>query len=513
MLFSVRIKRLFSAFLAAAAALSATASDTDSLFYSATAIGGGASREFNPYMLGSWNYGRTVAANNALLDLSVIKPLDLGRRFSWSAGVEALGGYASKADYRIWDADAKAYTVSRQGPPAAWLQQLYASVKFRGVFLTAGLKEEHSPLVDERLSSGDLVHSNNARPVAQVRVGFVDFQNIPFTRGWAQIEGVLAYGRMCQGKYLENRFNRYNGIINTGSLYTYKRIYFRSKPTEPLVVTIGMQSGGLFGGTTSTYAYGVKTQEIKYSRGIKAFWNMLFPTNGNDGTYYEGSSLGSWDFRASYRFRGGHTLTGYFQWLWEDGSSMAKRNKSDGLWGIRYTREDGRRHLLEGAVAEYIDFRDQSGPLHYAPGDWNADIPTVATGGDNYYNNDTQNSWAHFGMSMGTPFVLSPVYNLDGSLQFKHTRSRGFHAAACGSLSQTVGWKAAVWYAVAWGVGRFHYPHPLHNTSAMFKADYRADALLRGLSASAALAFDAGSLRGNNWGALFTITYSGSLVF
>lgn len=487
----------------------------DSLSYSATVYGGFASKAFNPYMLGSWNYGKLVYGDNAMLDLRADKAFDMGQRWSWSAGVEAIGGYSSKADYSIWNADTEQYDISRQGTSAIHLQQLYAAVKYRSVFLSAGLKEEHSRLVDETLSSGDLVHSNNARPVAQVRIGFIDFQDIPFTRGWVQIVGALAYGKFSQDSYLEERFNRYNGHISTGTLYTYKNIYFRSNPSKALNVMIGVQSGSIFGGSTTWYSGGVKTDEQKYPRGLKAFWQMLIPSKGNDGqNYVQGSSLGSWDFRASYRWGSGHRLTGYFQWLWEDGSSMGRRNKWDGLWGIEYSREDGKRHTVEAAVLEYIDLRDQSGPMHYAPADWdNGDISSEATGGDDYYNNEMLNAWANYGMAMGSPFVLSPVYNTDGSLMFEHTRSRGFHAAARGSLSDKVGWKAAVSYAVAWGKGRFHIPHPLHNTSAMVSANYDAKSLLPGLSASAAVAFDAGQLRGNNWGALFTISYKGSLTF
>ena len=76
----------------------------------------------------------------------------------------------------------------------------------------------------------------------------------------------------------------------------------------------------------------------------------------------------------------------------------------------------------------FIDFRDQSGPIHWAPGDHpGTDMTGEATGGDDYYNNSGMNAYMHFGMSMGTPFIPSPIYNTDGYPQFVRTRANDLH--------------------------------------------------------------------------------------
>lgn len=481
----------------------------DSLRYGAEFIGSGATKDFAPYMLGSWSHGKTVMGGNALVDVSIVKDFNMGRRFSWEAGAELVTGYTSRAPYAHYDAKAGAWLSTDRGPAAGWIQQLWGAVKYRGVFLSAGMRDHDSEIVDDTLSSGDLIQSNNARAIPEVRIGFIDFQNIPFTRGWAQIKGCISYGKMADSDYLENRYNYWNNHINTGALYTYKNIYFRSKPTERFVAMIGIQCAGTFGGTSSWYSHGKQTHSQKNKETLRAFWDMFIPSLGNGDGYVEGSHLGTWEFRGTYRLGGGHSVMGYFEWLWEDGSSMGKRNKWDGLWGIEYRREG--RHFLEGAVAEYIDFRDQSGPIHWAPGDApGTTITTEATGGDDYYNNTTMNAFANYGMSIGSPFVVSPVYNTDGFIQYKYTRSRGFHFAARGSLSSTLRWRAMVSHASAWGSGRFFYPKALKNTSAMLECRYDAARLLKGLSASAALAFDAGRLRGNNFGGTITVTYTGN---
>lgn len=507
--------KLIAAALTAALGIAAPAVRAempDSIGYTVGVIGGGANHAFNPYLLGANNFGRTPMGGTALLDVAAHKTMDLSSRFSWEAGVEALTGYSRKADYMKYAPDGQ-WTSRGAGPAPVWLQQLYGSVKYRGVFASVGMKERGSELVNDTLSSGDLVHSANARPIPQVRVGFVDFQNIPFTNGWAQINGKIAYGKMDQGKYLENHYNYYSSHITTGSLYMYANIYFRSNPAKPLMVTVGMTHAGMFGGTTSFYDKGQLTRTVHNSQKLKTFWQMFIPKQGNADNYFDGSHLGSWDFRADWRLAGGHTLSGYFQWLWEDGSGMGRRNKWDGLWGVEYRREGG-GHVLDGAVIEYIDFRDQSGPMHWAPGDHpGTTITGEATGGDDYYNNSAFNAYAYHGLSMGTPFIVSPLYNTNGYPQFMHTRSRGFHAAACGTITGTWRWRAAVSHAVAWGQGRLHTNEPLHNTSAMARVDWDGAFGIQRLSASAALAFDAGSLRGDNVGALVSLTYTGNINF
>ena len=191
---------------------------------------------FAPYMIASWNYGRTSAKNAATADVWAHKDLDLSRRFDWAAGAEVLAGYSHKQSYDRYDAANDTWGTHRNGAAVVWLQQLYASVKYRGVFLSAGMQEQAGILVDNNLSSGDLVQSNNSRPIPQVRAGFVDFQNIPFTKGWVQIEGQITYGKFAHNNWLRAQYNVWNSHLTTGELYTYKRVYFRTKPSMPLSV-------------------------------------------------------------------------------------------------------------------------------------------------------------------------------------------------------------------------------------------------------------------------------------
>lgn len=486
-------------------------STADTLFEAhITAQGVASSGQFAPYMIGSWNHGRTTAKNSASLYVETLKPLKLGERFSWGAGVEADFGYHHSTRYGRFMPQTQTWGTERYTPAGARLQQLYATVKYRGVELLAGMKYSQSVIIDDALSSGNLVLSNNAAPVPGGKIGFVDFQNIPFTKGWAQIYGNVMYGKFADNHFLRTQYNRYNEHITTGALYTYKQIYFRSNPLKPFCATIGVEMASQFGGTTKAYNKGELVSATKNPQSLSTFIKMFAPSISGDG-FAEGSSLGSWNLRANYRLRSGHTLSGYLQWLWEDGSSMAKRNKTDGLWGLQYTAPG--KALLYSVVLEYIDLRDHSGPVHFAPGDYpGVNIPTEATGADDYYNNTSFNAHANFGQAIGTPFLLSPIYNLDGYPQFAFNRSRGFHAAATGFLHNVWQYTAKISYQHAGAAGRFDSLHSLHNTSVSLALNCTGAPWLKKFDLGLCAAYDHGTLRGNNFGMMLTATYNISIT-
>jgi len=115
-------------------------------------------------------------------------------------------------------------------------------------------------------------------------------------------------------------------------------------------------------------------------------------------------------------------------------------------------------------------------------------------------------------MSLGSPFVVSPVYNTNGYPQYRFTRSNGFHLAAQGWISNSVSWRSAVSYAKAWGSGRRPQAMARENTSMLIECGWDAARLVRGLSVKGQVAFDAGKLRGDNFGALVSVTYKGNFA-
>ena len=480
------------------------------------AVGNG---NFAPYYIASNNHGLLTQSKDALLRFSLNKQPDKSRRFSYGFGIDFITGYTSSVDYLRYSSaeTAEGMAVSNgwltphaKHPSRIWLQQLYGEVRYRGVFLTVGMKEHSSALLNTSLSSGDLIESGNARPIPEVRVGFNDFQNIPFTKGWLQIQGEISYGKMTDNAWIRDHYNYYNNHINQGAIYSYKRCYFRTKPSERFSATFGMQVGAFFGGESSWYDNGVFTQKREFSKGLKQFIKMFLPTDGGV-EYYTGSSLGSWDVVFRYRLNNGSLLKAYMQKPWEDGSGIGFLNGFDGIWGIEFSA--AQKGLINGAVIEYLDFTNQSGPFHWDPDDYpGTTITNRAEGADDYYFNHEYNAYANYGMAIGSPFMVSPIYNTDGYLQFTANRVRGFHIGVSGNLCNELSYRLLGGYRRAWGSGRIPFISPKDDTSLMVEATY-SPRNVKMLTIKAAFGLDHGELYGNTAGGMITISLNGLIKF
>lgn len=463
-----------------------------------------------PYMLGSWNEGRFFEATGIWQEAGIEKQTDLAPRFSWGAGADYIVGSGSRADYRRWIPAEQQWTSHRVGRNAFRIQQLYAEVKYRSLLLTAGMKYSRSGIVDPSLSSGDLTRSNNATPIPGLGLAMIDFRDIPFTKGWVQVNAELMYGKMTDTRFDERQFNFYSGLHTTGLWYNYKRLYFRTNPAKPFQVVVGMQAAGMFGGSTYQYQRGVITEESVRGFRWSYVTQMLIPREGGE-AYYEGSHLGSWDLKATYDFRNGSKLKAYFEWPWEDGSGIGKMNGWDGLWGLQY--DFPRKGIVSKVAVEYLDFTNQSGPIHFAPADHpDGFITGHADGADDYYNNGDYGAYANYGMGIGSPFLLAPIYNLSGMTDYLHNRARGFHAAVEGNPSPRWSWRAMLSWQKAGGNGWTPVIKRLHSTSAMIEATALPFAGIPQLQVSARVAIDRGDLRGNNFGARLAFSYSGDFT-
>ena len=471
---------------------------------------------FAPYLISSNRYGDITQANGGYLRLEAWHATDTTRRLSYGFGLEAVGGYSNAIGYGRYDASADALQSIEHRPTALLLQQAFAEIKYRGVLLTAGLKHHEPITVDRTLSSGDLTFSGNSRPIPEVRAGFVNFQNIPLTGGWVQIYGSYGIGKTTDSDWLTDHYNYRESFVTTGVYFSYKNIYFCTKPSQPFSVTAGIQSAMQFGGTVRHYKQGVLTKEYTDKITFKKLLKTLVPCGdgsvGGDG-FYEGNNLGTIDFAARYRFGDGTTLRAYFEMPFEDGSGMGKLNGFDGLYGLEYRAPH--QGIVDAAVIEYIDTRNQSGPIHWAPDDFSGlsgHIPGHATGADNYYNNFQYCGYAHHGMAMGSPMLKSPLYNTDGYMSFTDTRVQGFHIGVRGHFCDRIEYRALMSYRRA--LGNYNSPRTevAHDTSAMLEGVYRA-ASVEGLQLKCQLAIDRGTLYSNNFGALISVSYTGNLSF
>lgn len=477
----------------------------------ATLYAGAGSSDFAPYYMRTNRHGRITQSKNVLIDAFALDSLNLNKRFDWSWGVEALGGWSNSADYSRFLGQ-NTVVLNPQHPARIWLQQLYAEVKYRGIFLNVGLKDRNSSLVDEYLSSGDLVWSGNTRGIPEVRAGFVDFQDIPFTNKWLQIEGCISYGKFVDTDWIRNHYNYERGKINPGNYWTYKRVYFRTNPTKPFHAKFGVQMTGLFGGTTSYYDHGALVKEVHNYQGVKDFITMLFPFGHGREGYKTGDHKGSWDISLQYRFHNQSTLRAYTQFFWEDGTGMSKSNGWDGLYGLEF--RPAKISWLKGVVVEYMDFTHQGGPFHYDPSDVSgATLPAQARGRDDYYNNSFYRAYTNYGLTIGTPLVMGVLYQLDGNAALEYNRVRAIHVAAEGNISDEIAYIAKYNHRKAWGqTNTMQLLHPHEADSWMIGAKWRMP-MVKGLTLQAEVGADFGNLPQKAFGVMVSANYTADFLF
>lgn len=463
------------------------------------------SGQYAPSLMGSLNGGKDIMKSEIYVDIKVAMPVDTTKRFSYGFGVEALGGYFHDIAYHPVSEN-KMFS-SRWQPGAVRLQQLYADLKYRSIALSAGMRAYESGIVDSRLSSGDVVRSVNARPIPHVQLGFVDYQDIPFTNGFMQINGAVSYGRTFDFDFQKSINDLTNGIFNNHTYYTYKYLHLRTNPVKPFSVVFGLQTGSMFGGKTTIYKNGQLTEVHDRGFKIKDIFKMLVPIEGNGDNYYEGNTVGSWDMKATYRIDDGSRIAGYFQWLFEDGSGIGKQNGWDGLWGIEYHPVN--LPWIKGVVAEYLDFTNQSGPIHHSVPSNPGTTISDCSGADSYYMNFFYGPYANYGLSIGSPFFKAPFYNLDGKYEFKYTRIRGCHFGVEGDvMPDKLSYRLVYSYQIAYGNAHLVRKHPLQSNSFMGELTFDASCITPGLSVTAKIAADTGKLWGKNTGGMLSVRYS-----
>ncbi|MDE7407638.1 MAG: capsule assembly Wzi family protein, partial [Muribaculaceae bacterium] len=394
----------------------------------------------------------------------------------------------------------------KEKPAPFHLQQLYGGVRWRSAFAYIGLKQYSSLLFGSKLHSGDFVRSGNARPVPGVGIGLNHFVNIPLTRGALQIQGEALYGMLTDNNWLRNHYNYYSYNIALSSIYHYKRLYFRTKPDLRLSVTFGMQSASLYCGDLYYYHYGVLSRVVRTPFKIKDLLNMTF--TASDGMYYKGSTLGSWDMKARYLFGNGDRLYAYFQWPWEDGSGVGRMNGMDGVWGLEWRKATP--GIVHGAVFEYFTFMNQSGPIDYAPIDWNGTtLPGHTSGADDYYNNTEYPAYAMYGMGLGSPIFPSPLYNRDGYMRYVDTRLYGFHAGLEGTLIDGLDYRLLCGWRKAFGSGYIPRKYTVEDFSLAVELNWRLPRNPH-LAVMFKGGIDRGCIYGDNHGVMLGVSYTGN---
>lgn len=491
-------RKALSLFLAFASALTvkAQAQDTDTSLISFTykaetraSFAGGVNTPFwlvsNIHGLGSPEF------NNGYVRGEIFKPMDEDKKFSWGAGVDLAAAWNLPAVFST--------------------RQLYGELHYRALWISLGSRNFTSEYNDTRLSSGDLLFSNNAMAIPQLRIGTKGFEPFWGTKEWLSVKAYVSYGAFTDAKWQKN-WVKPGGDRNSGTLFCARGLWLRGGNLEkfPLTLDIGVEMGTQFGGTI--YKDGAK---FKMPSGPMAFLKAFIPLSGDSSTpegeqiNVEGNMTGEYVASITYIPAPGWKIRPYWEHYFEDHSQIFLEYGlwKDGLWGIELTFPKNR--FVTKLVYEHVATKDQSGAVlnNYSP-----EIPEQVSGRDGYFTHYLYGAWQNWGMTIGTPLAISPLYNKNHELYIYNTRFFADHIGLEGQPLDSLKWRFLITFTRNWGTYYRPLSDVMNNCSGLFELNYNP-AKLKGFYANAALAWDKGKLLGNNFGGMISIGYEGSFHF
>lgn len=436
--------------------------------------------------------------HNGYLRGGFFREFQMDRRFSWDFGVDLVVPYNYTSHFVV--------------------QQLYAGVRYRSLSLTIGSQEWTNGIVSSELSSGDMLFSQNSRPIPQARLEMKEYNFVPWTKQWLAVKGYFSFGAYTDSKWERNHTGP-DGDWSEHRLFHSKGVFLRGGNPDrfPLTVDGGLEMGAQFGGTC--YRKNPITGDrdvIKFTHSLKDIIKVIIPSSGGSAddpnqmgeiTNVLGNHVGQWSLAVNWTPKNQDWAARvYYEHFFEDHSQMLFDHAwKDMLLGVQLTLPQN--PFVSKFVYEYLITKDQSGAVYW---DHLPEIDSQISGRDDYYNQGLYGNWQHWGMGTGNPLLISPIYNADGSLFFMHNRIKGHHFGWEGRPHPDVDYRVLMSLTRSWGTYRSPTPDILHNFNALLEVSYRPHQL-KGWKATLGLAADAGKLLGKSFGAQLTISKTGWL--
>jgi len=390
----------------------------------------------------------------------------------------------------------------------AFIEQAYLEAAWKRLRLTVGAKQQPLENQNAELSSGALTYGINARPIPQIRLD-IDWFPFPGTKGWWKWSLHGSYGLKTDGAWQQN-WAAPNSRYVLHTIYHEKSLHWRFGRPEvfPLTYEIGLNMAAEFGGTS----YGIETPRASgstfhHSSNLRSFWNALIcqgsdATDGSDPNV-EGNHLGSWVMQLKYHGRTWQACA-YWERFFEDHSQLTVQyGIHDMLLGMEVTLP--RNRAVSSIVLEYLGTTDQTGPIFHDP---TPNFPIRIAGKDDYYNNLNYAGWQNYGLTLGHPFLTSPLYNAafdqPHQLHFYNNRVHAWHLGLSGAPSPAIHWRFLFSHTRAWGSYVSPFIDTKQATHLLLESTYRPH-WAKGWAGTLGLGLDHGSLLGNSFGAQMTI--------
>ena len=476
--------------------------DTVSFYNESIGMFGGG--DYAPYWMTNNHYGLSTEENNAFIWRRALKrelDNDFGRKWQIGWGVEVSNIFTKKCEWIV--------------------QQMYADVQYKNARLSIGQKERPSEMLNPLLSSGGLASGMNARPIPQIRLEMPKFWNIPGTKDWLAVRAYIGYGMYTDNKWQRDFVAGTKSIYSRNSLYHTKAGFLKigNEKKFPLTMTGGLEMNTQFGGT----AYNVlkraddhsdfKGGTVHMSSGLSSFWHALIPggSDATDGNYSnrEGNTVGAWHLSLCYSGEDdvnkekSWNAKLYAQHMFEDESQMFwQYGWKDFLLGTEINLP--KNPIVSTVVYEYLTTKDQSGPIYH---DKTSQIPDQISALDNYYNHAIYGAWQHAGFGLGNGLLISPRYNTDRSISFKHNRIQAHHIGLMGKPWSELSYRILFSYEKSWGTYNKPLVDPQEGWTMFVQTTYKPH-WLRNCGLGLAYGHNGGKLLGNSNGVQISFLYN-----
>jgi hypothetical protein len=467
--------------------LSLSAEKIDSLRYEGEVRASFSAGENTPFWLVNNLQGLgNPEKNSGFVRAALYKDIDESNRFSWGAGIDLAGAWRNTSPF--------------------YIHQLYGEVKYRSLDALIGSKVIYDAYNDPKLSSGSLLYSVNALPIPQVRLGIFDYADFWGCKGWFSVKGYIAYGMFTDSSWQKSWADP-DAKRNEDVLYHSKGLWLRGGNSErfPLQAEVGIEMATQFGGVS--YKDG-KVVDMRPS--LKDWLTAFFPTKNSTETFLgteksiDGNMLGQYTIAISWRPKADWSVRGYFEHFFEDQSMMTfEYGWKDGLWGIE--AELPKNKFVSKVVYEFLYTKDQAGAVN---NDSSEKVPEQVSGRDSYYGHSVYTGWQHWGMGIGNPLLLSPIYNSNHHLTFLDNRIIAHHFAIAGNPTDEIDYRVLLSFSKNWGTYTCPTEEVLSNFNALAEVTWHPNRF-KGWYGSVGLACDTGSLLGKSMGIALTIGKTG----
>lgn len=428
----------------------------------------------------------SVEKNNGFVRAGLFKDPDKESRFTWGAGADIVAAWNAQAPFQI--------------------HQLYGEVKYRSLQALLGSKEIWGTFTNHRLSSGDLLYSGNAMPIPQLRLGIFDYADFWGCDGWFAVKGYVAYGMFTDSKWQKSWVGP-EGDRTENALYHSKGLWLRGGNTSkfPLQGEIGIEMATQFGGK----AY-IDGEWHHMGHGVKEWLKAFFPKytthsfQGELNRSVEGNMLGAYNIALAWMPKADWSVKAYYEHYFEDESQMTfEYGWKDGLYGVEVQLP--RNPFVSGFVYEFLYSKDQTGPVL-----WNSspEIPEQVSGRDDYYNHYFYSGWQHWGMGIGNPLILSPVYNGNHMLRFLDNRIVAHHFGLEGNPTTELNYRVLLSFSRNWGSYDYPAEEVLNNFNGLLELTWTPERF-KGWHGTLGVACDSGKLLGNSFGMMLSIGKTG----